>query len=110
MRRRRVDLPHPDGPMRETNSPGETVRLTSLSAATVPSPWPRAARFDAVPANVFVTSTISTASWLGSVMTGFVPSVAGEGEAHDGDDAPGREPQEHRSRDRRVRLGGIARA
>ena len=32
--RSNVDLPHPDGPMRLTNSPGATTRSTSTSAST----------------------------------------------------------------------------
>ena len=30
-------MPQPDGPMKETNSPRATLRLTSLSASTGPS-------------------------------------------------------------------------
>ncbi len=36
MRRSRVDLPQPDGPMSETNSPAATVRSMSSSALTSP--------------------------------------------------------------------------
>ena len=35
--RRSVVLPQPDGPMKETNSPRATFRLTLLSACTGPS-------------------------------------------------------------------------
>src|SRR3569833_1885309 len=37
MTRRYVVLPQPEGPMKETYSPGSTSRLTSLSASTSPS-------------------------------------------------------------------------
>ena len=37
MRRSSVDLPHPDGPMSETNSPAATSRSTPVSATTSPS-------------------------------------------------------------------------
>ncbi len=35
MRRSKVDLPHPEGPISETNSPGATVRSIDSSAVTV---------------------------------------------------------------------------
>ncbi len=35
--RRSVVLPQPDGPMKETNSPRATIKLTLLSACTGPS-------------------------------------------------------------------------
>ena len=34
-----VDLPHPEGPMMETNSPGKTSTLTPRSAGTSTLPW-----------------------------------------------------------------------
>jgi len=34
--RRSVDLPHPDGPISETNSPGSSARSMSWSAVTFP--------------------------------------------------------------------------
>jgi hypothetical protein len=33
-----VDLPHPDGPINETNSPGRTSRSIDCSAVTPPAP------------------------------------------------------------------------
>src|SRR5438034_533381 len=38
--RKSVDLPQPDGPTMQRNSPGAIVRLMSLSAST--RPWPLA--------------------------------------------------------------------
>ena len=40
MSRSRVDLPQPDGPMSETNSPWRMVRSTDSSAVTAASPVP----------------------------------------------------------------------
>jgi hypothetical protein len=51
MSRRSVLLPHPDGPMSETNSPGATVTLTSLRAA-MGAPF-----FDGKTRSTAVTST-----------------------------------------------------
>ena len=41
MSRSSVDLPQPDGPMSETNSPARTDRSTPSRAVTVPGPLPK---------------------------------------------------------------------
>ena len=53
MIRSSVDLPQPDGPMSETNSPAATDRSMPTSASTRPAAWPRGAK-------TFETPAIST--------------------------------------------------
>src|SRR5262245_38770483 len=99
MRRNRVDLPHPDGPISDTNSPGSTARSTSTNAST---------RFGRPSLNTFDTRLTSTAvTW--SSLVRFLRSVPHQDDVDDDDHAVERESHEGGAEDGGVDLGGIAR-
>ena len=102
MSRSNVDLPQPDGPISETNSPGATVRSTSTSASTR----------SALPAlNTLPTPPISTAPPT--------PARLGDGHWPSGrersisfvqpdDESRHRQPEDRRAEHRGVQLRRVA--
>src|SRR3954453_21495098 len=87
--RRRVDLPHPDGPTRIMNSPSAMSRLTSFTAGN-PSPYCLTMLLISMEAMSWCLSGVP--KWSGSALDGAV------GEA--GDDAPLEEQHQHDDGDR----------
>ena len=90
-----VDLPQPDGPMSETNSPAATVRSMSSSAVTSPrrgteNDLPDAAGLDGV-----VTLHLRVA-------------VATQAEPEQGHEAGGDQAEQRGPKIARPRLGGVA--
>ena len=64
-------MPHPDGPMSETNSPWRMVRSTDSSAATALSPVPKTLPTPA--ASTTTGAATDPAPAIGSDVTAFPP-------------------------------------